>query len=105
MGVAMPSLLVWPQRRCFRTWRRQAIKLVQDNQKQVNAELERKREKKRRRELGLDKEEEDAKVRNIGIAAGAAALSLPLFGDNLQRLFIKGASGGKDDGYGKIPAR
>jgi hypothetical protein len=83
----------------------QAFKLVQDQNKAKEAELERQREKKRRRALGLDKDEEDAKVRNIGIALGAAALSIPLFGENLQRLFIKVGSGGEDDGYGKVPPR
>jgi len=54
-------------------------------------------------EIAAEKEQQESGIKLA--VGGGLALAVPFFAANLQRLGIKVASGGKDDGYGKVPVR
>jgi len=82
-----------------------ALKEMQELNARNEAERQtRKRLKERTPEEIAAEQEQQAGGIKLAVGGGLA-LAVPFFAANLQRLGIKVASGGKDDGYGKVPVK
>lgn len=81
-----------------------AVKVVQEQEKKNKEEKARRKVLKERtpEEIAAEEAKNTASIQYA--IGGGLALSVPFFAANLQRLGIKVASGGKEDGYDRIPA-